>query len=186
MAGELILDEVFLHDDLNEIPYTLYYDYENAYFTAINEDDKVRYFKFKKPISEFTHEERERVMKYNYSTNERPEELSLDDVFVEGSMVEEVDERDVLFTEEVLRTKLQDIEDRCEKEKRELLKKFADTHNTYSVGSVFTDHIGSIIVEKIYYNLFPYNGTIPKCVYYGTELKKDGTPKKSGATRRAW
>ena len=29
MARELILDEVFIHDELNEIPYTLYYDYEN-------------------------------------------------------------------------------------------------------------------------------------------------------------
>ena len=101
MAGELILDEVFIHDELNEIPYILYYDYENEFFIVINEDGKVRYFKFKKPISEFTHEERERVMKFNYSTNDRPEKLSLDDVFVEGSMVEEVDESDVLFTNNI-------------------------------------------------------------------------------------
>ena len=101
MARELILDEVFLYDEVNEIPFTLYYDYENAFFTAINEDGKVRYFKFKRPISEFTHEERERVMNYNYSTNDRPEKLSLDDVFVEGSMIEEVDESDVLFTNNI-------------------------------------------------------------------------------------
>ena len=36
-------------------------------------------------------------MEYNYSFNERPKELSLDDVFVEGSMVEEVDESDIAF-----------------------------------------------------------------------------------------
>ena len=33
-------------------------------------------------------------MKY-HTLNERPENLSLDDVFVEGSMVEEIDESDV-------------------------------------------------------------------------------------------
>ena len=95
MARELILDEVFIHDELNEIPYTLYYDYENKLFIAINEEGKTRYFKFKKPISEFSDEEREEIMEYNYSFNERPENLSLDDVFVEGSMVEEIDESDV-------------------------------------------------------------------------------------------
>ena len=79
----------------------MYYDYENAYFTAINEDGKVRYFKLKKPISEFNYEEREWIMNYNYSTNDRPEKLSLDDVFMEGSMVEEVDESDVLFTNNI-------------------------------------------------------------------------------------
>ena len=97
MARELILNEVFIHDELNEIPYTLYYDYENKFFTAINEEGKTRYFKFKKPISEFSDEEKEQILRYNYSFNERPEGLSLDDVFVEGSMVEEVDESGVAF-----------------------------------------------------------------------------------------
>ena len=86
---ELILDEVFLYDELNEIPYTLYYNYENKFFTAINEEGKTRHFKFKKPVSEFSKAEREQVMEYNYSSNERPDELSLDDVFAEGSMIEE-------------------------------------------------------------------------------------------------
>ena len=89
MEGELILDEVFIHDELNEIPYTLYYDYENKFFTAINEEGKTRYFKFKKPINEFSEAEREQMMEYNYSSNERPKELCLDDIFVEGSMIEE-------------------------------------------------------------------------------------------------
>ena len=53
MAGELILDEVFIHDELNEIPYTLYYDYENKFFTAINEEGKTRYFKFKNLYQSF-------------------------------------------------------------------------------------------------------------------------------------
>ena len=86
---ELILDEVFLYDELNEIPYTLYYNYENKFFTAINEEGKTRYFKFKNPINEFSEEEREQIMEYNYSFNERPKDLVLDDIFVEGSMIEE-------------------------------------------------------------------------------------------------
>ena len=89
IKGELILDEVFLHDELNEIPYILYYDYENKFFTAINKEGKTRYFKFKKPINEFSEAEREQIMEYNYSSNERPKELCLDDIFVEGSMIEE-------------------------------------------------------------------------------------------------
>ena len=89
IKGELILDEVFLHDGLNEIPYILYYDYENKFFTAINEEGKTRYFKFKKPINEFSEVEREQMMEYNYSFNERPKDLFLDDIFVEGSMIEE-------------------------------------------------------------------------------------------------
>ena len=28
---ELILDEVFIYDELNEIPYNLYYNYENKF-----------------------------------------------------------------------------------------------------------------------------------------------------------
>ena len=89
IKGELILDEVFLHDELNEIPYILYYDYENEFFTALNEEGKTRYFKFKKPINEFSEVEIEQMMKYNYSLNERPKDLFLDDIFVEGSMIEE-------------------------------------------------------------------------------------------------
>ena len=186
MARELILDEVFIHDELNEIPYTLYYDYENKFFIAINEEGKTRYFKFKKPISEFSKAEREQIMEYNYSFDERPKELSLDDVFVEGSMVEEVDESDVLFTKEALTAKLQEIEDKYQKDKRELLKKFADNNNPYSNGGVFTDHIGSIVIEKITYNLYPYNGGLPCCAFFGKELKKDGTPKKNGSARLAY
>ena len=86
---ELILDEVFIYDELNEIPYNLYYNYENKFFTAINEEGKTRYFKFKKHINEFSEAEREQIMEYNYSSNERPKELCLDDIFVEGSMIEE-------------------------------------------------------------------------------------------------
>ena len=89
IKGELILDEVFLHDELNEISYILYYDYENKFFTAINEEGKTRHFKFKKPINEFSEVEIEQMMKYNYSLNERPKDLFLDDIFVEGSMIEE-------------------------------------------------------------------------------------------------
>ena len=186
MARELILDEVFIHDELNEIPYTLYYDYENKFFTAINEEGKTRYFKFKKPISELSKLEKEQIMEYNYSFNGRPEELSLDDVFVEGSMVEEVDESDVLFTKEALTTKLREMEDKYQNDKRELLKKFADNNNPYSIGDVFTDHLGSIIIEKFYYHLYPYNGGVPCYAYFGTELKKDGTPNKKGAKRKAF
>ena len=64
--------------------------------------------------------------------------------------------------------------------------KFADNNNPYSIGDVFTDHIGSIVIEKISYNLNPYNGGLPCCAFFGKELKKDGTPKKNGSARLAY
>lgn len=63
-----------------------------------------------------------------------------------------------------------------------LRKEYCQCNNNYCVGDKFTDHIGSIIIESIRY----WTSEKPCCVYYGTELKKDGTPRKDGSKRQAW
>jgi len=88
---------------------------------------------------------------------------------------------------------LQDLKieiDKLEKEfdlkKDNLIKKYCDANNPYKVGDKFTDHMGTILIEKIlYYTSTSFQFCLPCCVYFGTELKKDGTPKKNGAKRRA-
>ena len=72
-----------------------------------------------------------------------------------------------------------------EQSRKELIKRYCIANNPYKVGDVFTDHFGSIKIEEIKYTA----GTIisgPGCVYFGLELKKNGTPKISGARRKAY
>lgn len=84
---------------------------------------------------------------------------------------------------------LQELNNKIKEAKREfenkrsiLMKEYALANNPYKEGDVFTDHIGSIKIDTIRVAL----GDIPCCVYYGVELKKDGTPVKSGKTRDAY
>lgn len=81
--------------------------------------------------------------------------------------------------------KYQEYEDRLrelkvefEQKKNKLIKEYVDANNPYKIGDKVTDHVCSIIIEKIIYHISSY-GT-PCAVYYGPELKKDGTPKKNG------
>jgi hypothetical protein len=68
-----------------------------------------------------------------------------------------------------------------ERSKKELIKAYCIANNPYKVGDVFRDHFGSIKIGKIKYSI------LNMCmVYYGHELKKDGTPKKNGAVRCAY
>jgi len=75
------------------------------------------------------------------------------------------------------------LNEHTEKQKK-LMVEFCNANNPYKVGDIFTDHIGSIIIEKIKYS-FSYS-SIPCCTYFGLELKKDGTPKNNESKRTAW
>jgi len=89
------------------------------------------------------------------------------------------------MTKETLDRELAYLLEDYELSKKELIKAYCIANNPYKVGDVFTDHFGSIRIEEIKYTA----GTImssPGCVYFGPELKKDGTPKKSGAVRCAY
>jgi hypothetical protein len=65
-----------------------------------------------------------------------------------------------------------------EESKKQLIKRYCIANNSYKVGDVFTDFMGSIKIEKI-----TYSSHSRCCVYFGPELKKDGTPKKDGTVR---
>jgi hypothetical protein len=85
------------------------------------------------------------------------------------------------MTKEKLDNQLADLLADYEQQKKELIKSYCIANNPYKVGDVFTDAYGSIKIEKIRFS------TISECcVYFGPELKKDGTPKKSGAVRCAY
>lgn len=85
---------------------------------------------------------------------------------------------------EEYKQKLSDIKIKYDKEKEQLYKEYALSNNTVKVGDKFIDHIGTIIVEKIGVTL-NFLDNFPSCIYYGTELKKDGTPTKKMTKRWA-
>jgi len=76
------------------------------------------------------------------------------------------------------------IEREANARKIELIRLYASENNTFKVGDVVKDHIGSIIIEKITYTIS--SKKIPCCVYYGLELKKDGTPRKNKSKRSVY
>ncbi len=65
-----------------------------------------------------------------------------------------------------------------EKAKNDLAIEFAKSNNPYKVGDILSNgrRNVTISVEKITYR-YGYDGT-PYCVYHGTALKKDLTPRK--------
>lgn len=87
------------------------------------------------------------------------------------------------MTQDELKDKLKELEREHAEKQKAVIREYCDANNPYKVGDVFTDHLGSIVVEKIY---FQYSYNKPCCVYHGTALKKDGSPRKNGEKRQAW
>jgi hypothetical protein len=67
------------------------------------------------------------------------------------------------------------LEQKHEKEIADLIRKFALEQSPKKIGDKATDHMKTIIVEKIKTTT---QFGVPTCVYEGTSLKKDGTPKQ--------
>ena len=82
--------------------------------------------------------------------------------------------------------KIRELEQEFELKKKKAMTQPRDANNPYKVGDKFTDQIGTILIESIYYqfNIGLFGPLC--CVYFGPELKKDGTPKKNGNKRKAW
>ncbi|MDX9802829.1 MAG: hypothetical protein RBS96_02200 [Dehalococcoidales bacterium] len=78
---------------------------------------------------------------------------------------------------------LRKIEEQAVTLKNKAIKAYCDSKNPYKTGDVFEDHIGKIIVERIEYHK-GYSDYF--CIYYGTEVKKDGTAKKKSSRRWAY
>jgi hypothetical protein len=85
------------------------------------------------------------------------------------------------MTKETLDNQLAQLLADYEQQKKELIKSYCIANNPYKVGDVFTDHMGSIKIESITFSIRSMC-----CVYFGPELKKDGTIKKSWTMRSAW
>lgn len=84
---ELILDEVFMHDEPDDKSRVVYFD--GTTFEAIDDNGHVRRFVYSKPLSELTDEEFRRVLNYNRS--EPPFNILFpDEVFVQGEFITEV------------------------------------------------------------------------------------------------
>lgn len=89
------------------------------------------------------------------------------------------------MTQEEYKKALVEIEAEAIKKKNSVHKQYALAHNNYNVGDIFTDHSGSVLIEKIEVFL-GMSRSVPCCIYFGLELKKDGTPTKKGTKRYAY
>jgi hypothetical protein len=85
-----------------------------------------------------------------------------------------------------LEMKIKELENEFEHRKKLVITEYCEANNPYKIGDKFTDHIGTILIEKINYTFRMGPLSNPGCIYFGPELKKDGTPKKNGDKRRAW
>ena len=85
---------------------------------------------------------------------------------------------------EMLTQRIDQLQQAFDLQKKQMMKQYCDAKNPYKVGDKFTDHIGTIVIEKIGYS---YYGGNPCCVFTGVGLKKDGTPRKDNNNKRnAW
>ena len=64
------------------------------------------------------------------------------------------------------------------------MKDFVRANNPYKIGDKITDHIGTVIFEKMGFN-WGYLDK-PCAIYFGTELNKDGKPNKKGSKRQVY
>lgn len=88
------------------------------------------------------------------------------------------------MTKEEYKERMISIERECARKKKDLNIEYAMSNNPYKVGDVVEDHIGKLRIEQIGVHTDPWN--LPSCVYYGVELKKDGTPYKRQTNRPAY
>lgn len=82
---------------------------------------------------------------------------------------------------EELNQRLDQLEIQFQENRNKEIRLYCISNNYYKIGDKFTDHIGTILIERINYSLTKFC-----CIYYGIELKKDGTPRKDNSKREAW
>lgn len=79
-----------------------------------------------------------------------------------------------IMTAKELQEKCIALQQECDNKKMELRRQYAFEHNPVKVGDIVTDHYHTIRVEKMSF----YGHPIPFMRYQGTELTKQGVPKK--------
>lgn len=72
-----------------------------------------------------------------------------------------------------------------QEQKKAIIIRYCKANNPYNIGDIFTDHIGSIRIEKIGYSKV-FGRVDYCCEYEGVVLKKDGTETKNRVMRTAW
>lgn len=85
------------------------------------------------------------------------------------------------MTKEEYKERMISIERECARKKRDLNIEYAMSNNPYKVGDVVEDHIGKLRIERTEVDSISWD--LPSCIYYGVELKKDGTPCKRQTNR---
>ena len=78
------------------------------------------------------------------------------------------------MTAKELQEKCMALQRECNDKQMELRKQYAIEHNPVKVGDIVTDHYHTIRVER----MSLYGSPIPYMRYGGTELTKQGVPKK--------
>lgn len=78
------------------------------------------------------------------------------------------------MNKEDLRKQIDQLQNKFNEDRKQILRAYCDANNPYKIDEIFTDHMGSIIVESMQYHY----GTIPECIYYGTILKKMELPEQ--------
>ena len=84
---------------------------------------------------------------------------------------------------EQLEAKIKELDRDHKKAVNEAIVGYCFANNTVKIGDIFTDHIGSIVVEDIKASSF---FKMYGCVYFGLELTKKLEPKKNGSKRSAF
>ena len=78
------------------------------------------------------------------------------------------------MTAKELSEKMMELQRECNEKQSVLRKQYAIEHNPVKVGDIVTDHYHTIRVEK----MCIYGHPVPFMRYHGTELTKQGEPKK--------
>lgn len=86
------------------------------------------------------------------------------------------------MTESEYKIRLDNLEQEFEKQKINLAKVYAHSHRLFQEGDTISDTVGSIIIDAVKFTRGSFN-SLPECVYYGLELKKDGKLRKDGGRR---
>lgn len=88
------------------------------------------------------------------------------------------------MTLEQLNEQINAIREEAETKIKSVQKDYALANNPYKINDFFTDHVGTIKIEKIELGFSAIR--IPCCVYYGTIINKNGRPNKKGDRRYAY
>ena len=82
-------------------------------------------------------------------------------------------------------SRLKIIEDDFIAKKLQLNNLYVRSSNKFSVGDVVTDHLGSILVQELFFG-FPLESKVPCAVYRGLVLNNNGSIKKNAPRRTVW